>query len=46
MLGPGPIHLFLDRAAELGFAWDFGIEVWIRPGLPPLRMSAGPLSAL
>ena len=39
--GHGPIHLLLECAAELGFAWDSSVEGWIRPGLPPFRMLAG-----
>ena len=35
--GHGPSHLLLQSADDLGFAWDSGIEGWIRPGLPPLR---------
>ena len=30
----GPIHLLLEAAGEIGFAWDSGAEGWIRPGLP------------
>ena len=40
--GHGPLHLLLQSANELGFAWDSSVEGWIRPGLPPLRMLAGP----
>ena len=40
--GHGPLHLLLQSANDLGFAWDSGVEGWIRPGLPPLRMLAGP----
>ena len=40
--GHGPIHFLSQSANELGFAWDSGVEGWIRPGLPPLRMLAGP----
>ena len=38
----GPIHLLLQSALDLGFAWDSGLEGWIRPRLQPLRMLAGP----
>ena len=40
--GHGPIHLLISSASELGFAWDSQEEGWLRPGLPPLRMLAGP----
>ena len=40
--GHGPVHLLLQSASLLGFAWDSSEEGWIRPGLPPLRMLAGP----
>ena len=29
--GHGPVHLLLDSAAEIGFAWDSGIPGWCRP---------------
>ena len=41
--GHGPIHLLLQSAEELGFFWDSEQAGWIRPGLPPLRMMAGPI---
>ena len=40
--GHGPVHLLLHSASQLGFAWDSQEEGWLRPGLPPLRMLAGP----
>ena len=40
--GPGSIHILLESAAEV--VWDSGIEGWVRPGLPPLRMMAAPIS--
>ena len=40
--GHGPVHLLLHSAGQLGFAWDSQEEVWLRPGLLPLRMLAGP----
>ena len=40
--GHGPVHLLIQSASQLGFAWDSGEEGWLRPGLPPLRMLAGP----
>ena len=40
--GPGPIHLLLISAAELGFAWDGAEQGWVRVSLPPLRMMTGP----
>ena len=39
----GPSHLLLQSAEELGFFWDSEQAGWIRPGLPPLRMMAGPI---
>ena len=42
--GHCPVHLLLESACLLGFAWDSDVEGWIRPGLPPLRMLAGPFS--
>ena len=41
--GHGPIHLLIQSADELGFFWDSDQAGWIRPGLPPLRMMAGPV---
>ena len=41
--GHGPIHLLLQSAEEIGFFWDSEQAGWIRPGLPPLRMMAGPI---
>ena len=40
--GHGPVHLLIQSAGILGFAWDSGEEGWLRPGLPPLRMLSGP----
>ena len=40
--GHGPVHLLLQSASKLGFAWDSNEEGWIRPGLPPLRILSGP----
>ena len=40
--GHGPVHLPLHSAGQIGFAWDSHEEGWLRPGLPPLRMLAGP----
>ena len=40
--GHGPVHLLLKSACHLGFAWDSDEEGWIRPGLLPLRILAGP----
>ena len=40
--GHDPVHLLLRSAGEIGFAWDSGKGGWLRPGLPPLRMLAGP----
>ena len=40
--GHGPVHLLLHSAGQIGFAWDSREEGWLRPGLPPLRMLAGP----
>ena len=34
--GPGPVHLLLTSAAELGFAWDGAEQGWVRVSLPPL----------
>ena len=33
--GHGPVHLLLQSAGQLGFAWDSREEGWLRPGLPP-----------
>ena len=33
--GHGPVHLLLESAGELGFAWDSAEEGWLRPCLPP-----------
>ena len=41
--GPGPVHLLLISAIELGFAWDGAEKGWIRVSLPPLRMMTGPV---
>ena len=41
--GHGPIHLLLDSASQIGFAWDGVEQGWIRESLPPLRMLAGPI---
>ena len=45
LLGPlgMAIHLLIQSAEELGFFWDSEQAGWIRPGLPPLRMMAGPI---
>ena len=37
-----PFHLLIESAQEMGFAWDSAEEGWLTPGLPPLRMLAGP----
>ena len=44
--GHGPVHLLLQSAGQLGFAWDSREEGWLRPGLPTLRMLAGPFQHL
>ena len=41
--GHGPIHLLLDSATQIGFAWDGVEQGWIRESLPPLWMLAGPI---
>ena len=40
--GHGAIHLLVDSAQEVGLYWDSEQAGWIRPGLPPLRMTTGP----
>ena len=40
----GPINLLIQSADELVFFWDSDQAGWIWPGLPPLRMMAGPCS--
>ena len=42
LTGHGPVHLLISSASQLGFAWGSQEEGWLRPGLPPLRMLAGP----
>ena len=41
--GHGTTHLLAKSAAGLGFVWDGDQVRWLRPGLPPMRMLAGPL---
>ena len=41
--GHGPVHLLLASAAEIGFQWDPHALAWVRPGLPLLSNSAGPI---
>ena len=41
--GHGQVHLLVQSAGFLGFAWDSHEEGWLLPGLPPLRMLAGPI---
>ena len=41
--GHGPIHFLIQSAEELVFFWDSEQAGWIQPGLPPLRMIAGPV---
>ena len=40
--GNGPVHLLLESAGEVGFAWDSAEEGWLRPGLPPPPTSHPP----
>ena len=40
--GCGPMHLQVESAGVLGFAWDPLNSGWIRPGLPMLHHMAGP----
>ena len=41
--GHGPVHLLLVSDDELGFAWDWEENGWVRAALPPLWMLSGPI---
>ena len=41
--GHGLVHLLLNSAAELGFAWDGAERGWVRVSLHPLRKMTGPV---
>ena len=44
--GHGLDHLLTSSAAEIVFSWDPEEDGWIRVGMSPLRMTAGPSSLL
>ena len=44
--GHGPLHLVVESAGIVGFAWDPFNTVWRRPGLPGLSLMAGPYQHL